>query len=112
VVVVVPAVGWLTSCSGGSGMQTDGPSNGFTVTSAAALGHSHELFVPFDDLDQPPTGGVSRTTNASSTYSIGAHTHVVALTVDQLTSIMHGGTVSVSSLPTAGHSHEFSIRMP
>ena len=90
----------------------DRPTNGFTVTSSTASGHAHGLFVPFDLVERPASVAESLTTEAGSTYGIGSHTHVVTLSVDELTSIMHGGVVEVTSALSAGHAHSFSIRLP
>jgi hypothetical protein len=112
VVLVLPAAAFLASCGGSSsGMNDSGGGSGLTVTSSSALGHSHNLFVPADDVDNPPDSGVTLSTSSSSAYGIGSHSHMVALSNDQLTTIMNGGTVSVDTSTFSDHHHSFTIRM-
>lgn len=110
--IVLPAGALAVRCGGGSDGGMAPPTDGFAVTSSASSGHTHELFVPFDLVEQPATAAASLTTQAASTYGVGSHTHVVALSIDDLTSVMHGGSVDVMSSTSAGHAHAFAIRVP
>ncbi len=116
IVVLFPTLALAARCGSGGGESANdgggGNTNGFAITSSTASGHSHDLFVPFDAVEQPASAPVALVTGASSTYTLGSHTHTVTLSVDSLTSIMHGGTVTVSSASTAGHVHEFAIHLP
>lgn len=111
--LVFPAVAFAARCGGGGdGNGGGGPANGFTIASSTALGHSHELFVPFEVVEQPATSARSLTSNAASTYTLGGHTHTVTLSIEDLTAIVHGETVTVTSSSTSGHAHTFAIRLP
>ncbi|MFN7951055.1 MAG: hypothetical protein U0610_04970 [bacterium] len=115
IVVLFPPSRWRRGAAAAAAGANDGGggnTNGFAITSSTASGHSHDLFVPFDAVEQPASAPVALVTGASSTYTLGSHTHTVTLSVDSLTSIMHGGTVTVSSASTAGHVHEFAIHLP
>ncbi len=112
-VVIFPALAMAARCGGGgSGDGGGDPANGFTIASSTALGHSHDLFVPFEVVEQPAASARSLTSSAASTYTLGGHTHTVVLSVDDLTRIMHGETVTVTSSSTSGHMHAFAIRLP
>src|SRR5213083_243901 len=77
-----------------------------TPTTDALNGHSHTVNVSASDQLHPAS-----TTYTSSTAS--AHTHMVSLTADQLSTIASGGSVTVSSTAstvTGSHRHDFTFQ--
>ncbi|HSO36645.1 MAG TPA: hypothetical protein VLT33_29170 [Labilithrix sp.] len=79
--------------------------DGAGETSTVVAGHTHTLCVPASDLSQPPAAGATYSTSIS-----GGHDHAVALTSAQLTTVLNGGSVSVTTSTVSGHAHEFSVR--
>ena len=100
--VVVGAL-YLIDCGGPTA-----PSSVAEVTSDSTVvnGHSHTANVPASDQLHPVS-----TTYTSSTAS--AHNHTVSLTVDQLSTIASGGSVTISSTAstvTGNHRHDFTFQ--
>ncbi len=109
--VLVPFT--ITSCSSSSSesevVRTTSPTepgcDGAGATSSVAEGHAHSLCVPAATLSGPPPEGVTLATTTSLD-----HQHEVKLTQAQLETIAAGGSVSVVTSVTNGHTHGFSIR--
>jgi len=92
----------------GCGSSTTAPSTvaDLTVTSTMVNAHSHTINVSASDQLHP----ADTTYTTSSTLG---HTHTVTLTVNQLTSIASGGTVTVTSSTstvTGTHTHDFTLQ--
>ena len=79
--------------------------DGAGATSTAVEGHTHTLCVPAADLDHPPATGATYTTSIS-----GSHDHAVAFSQAQLTTVLNGGSVTVTTSTVTGHAHDFSVR--
>ncbi|HSB33381.1 MAG TPA: hypothetical protein VLG39_02885 [Nitrospirota bacterium] len=104
--VAGPAAISLNSCGSSSSSGSPAPANTFSVTSNPDnTGHSHNVFIPFADLTNPPAGGQTYTSD-------GSHVHQITLTQQQLTDINNGGSDSVTSTVVLNHSHEWTIRKP
>ena len=72
-----------------------------SVTSTMVNGHNHSVSLPFSDL------GASATVNYRSDATSG-HSHVIALSAQQLGDLYTGKQVKVTStLAADGHSHEW-----
>ena len=100
---VVVAALYLIDCGGPTA-----PSSVADVASDSTVvnGHSHTVNVSASDQLHPAS-----TTYTSSTAS--AHTHMVSLTADQLSTIASGGSITISSTAstvTGNHRHDFTFR--
>ncbi len=63
-------------------------------------------------VESPSPAVAILTTEGSATGSIGSHTEVVPLPVDDSISVLDGGSVEAASSPNAGHAHELTPRSP
>jgi hypothetical protein len=94
----------LASCASAKApIACDG---GFS-SSTVDVGHTHTLCVPSTDLAVPPPGGF---TYPSSSNGAMPHTHDVSLSQVQLAQLGAGQPVKVTSAPTLGHTHDFTIQ--
>jgi hypothetical protein len=73
-------------------------------TSSVAGAHTHTFTMADSAISAPPTDGVS---GDSSTDA--SHSHTVAISADQLTSVGMGESVEVTSGVTSSHSHVFTF---
>ena len=74
-------------------------------TSTSVNGHNHTANIPASDQQKP----TDMTYTSSATLS---HTHMIALTAGQLSSLSLGGSVTVTSTlstATGNHSHDFTF---
>jgi hypothetical protein len=93
----------VTGCSDST--TPGGTSQTFTSTTSNA--HSHTVVIQKTEVETPPVAGISKTTS-----SVSAHTHTFDMTEAQLTTVMGGTgvTVTTGSNDTGGaHTHDFSI---
>jgi len=99
---VVAGAVYVIGCDSDSG--GDGNGNGTTIVSISTVdaGHSHRVEFPEADLSSPS----ARTYQSSSSES---HTHSVVLSEAQLTTIEGGGSVTVTSSDSGGHTHQFTF---
>ncbi len=101
--------GFFAGCK--SSTTPDSPTDQKVFTSSTELSHSHTITINKSDIQTPGTGGITMTTNSSSTY--GGHTHTFAMTRDQLVSVMGGASVAiVTGVGDGGlgaHAHTFTI---
>ncbi len=79
----------------------------FQVISSANDYHTHSVEILFADITSPPSGGITYT--SSSTLN---HTHTINLSMQQLTGINSGSTVTVTSSADGSHSHNWVITKP
>jgi len=101
---VVAGALYLIGC-GGSSTSPSGVAD-VQSTSRVANSHTHTANVPASDQLHP-----ADTTYTSSTDS--AHSHMVTLTANQLSTIASGGSVTVtstSSAVTGNHTHDFTFQ--
>jgi hypothetical protein len=84
-----------------------------TFTSSTVQGHNHTVTVAQNEINSPPSGGISRETSSSAVSYGTGHTHTFTMTQTQLTSVMNGTTVTIETSATDGgsgsHTHVFSI---
>jgi hypothetical protein len=107
VVVAVPAVIYATGCGdddggGGGGIDASTGQTSFSVTNSDGSGHTHMFTMQCSDL----SGGSA----VNYTATGGGHTHSVPVSAADLTTIMGGGTATITF--TDGHAHTFSITKP
>jgi hypothetical protein len=76
-------------------------------TSSVEAGHTHELVLRIDEIEDPPTAGLNRATSEAS-----GHTHIIILTVDDLERLGNGETVTRETTEAGAHSHTFTLRRP
>ena len=80
-------------------------SGGMDVYTSSIAGTHHHTFTLDDvDITTPPSAGVS---GDSSTDDM--HSHTVAITADQLTSVGMGDSVQITSGVTSSHTHVFTF---
>jgi hypothetical protein len=118
IAALVLCVFLIQGCGGNSNVTTGNLNNvtvstaprDLTLASSIDDNHRHSLTVPEKDLSSPPIQGVSY----QSTWELN-HQHYVLLSLDDLTTINNGGTVTVTSSLTINpqdgveHSHNWSI---
>jgi cytochrome c5 len=73
-----------------------------TLDSTSVNNHTHSVSLPFSDL------GASSTVQYRSSTTSG-HSHVIALSPDQLADLYKGYKVQVTSSTADGHTHEWVI---
>ncbi|MFU8805380.1 MAG: hypothetical protein ACNA8W_16325 [Bradymonadaceae bacterium] len=78
-----------------------------TFTSSVEAGHSHNLVLLLDEINDPPPTGLNRETSEAS-----GHTHIVVLTDEDLNRIADGDTVTRVTTEVGGHTHTFTLRAP
>ena len=103
VAVMTLTLAGLAGCGeGGEGTAASGVVlTASSVTSTTVNDHTHSVSLPFADL------GAAATVNYRSSATSG-HTHVIALSAQQLGDLYTGKQVKVTSTPAAdGHSHEW-----
>jgi len=110
--LILPA-GWgAGACGSGSSYGTQTPSgttasgNGLRFTSDVVGGHSHDFSIAMTDLSSPPSAGLSGSTTVAS-----SHTHTVSLSVDELTAIESGQTVTKDTSNVQAHMHTFQFSL-
>ena len=97
-------------CSSDSPTSPDTPSDGGTgndqesFTSSVAQGHTHSVTVSRSEVENPPSGGITKTTSSG-----GGHTHSFSMTQQQLTDVNNGQTVTVTDSSVSGHNHDYEI---
>lgn len=95
----------VTGCSDSTTPPNGGTSRTFTSTSSNA--HSHTVVIQKAEVETPPGAGISKTTS-----SVSAHTHSFDMTQAQLTTVMGGTGVTVTSGNSdigGAHTHNFTI---
>lgn len=75
-----------------------------SFTSSTDQGHSHTVIISQSEIENPPAGGISRSTSSSD-----GHTHTFSMTQAELQSVKSGNTVEVSDSVVSGHSHTYQI---
>ncbi len=73
-------------------------------TSSTDEGHSHTVNISKSEIENPPAGGISRSTSSSD-----GHTHTFSMTQAELQSVLSGNTVEVSDSVVSSHSHTYQI---
>jgi hypothetical protein len=94
----------VTGCSD-STTPPNGTSQTFTSTTSNA--HSHTVVIQRAEVATPPVIGITKTTS-----SVSAHTHTFDMTEAQLTTVLGGTgvTVTTGNSDTGGaHTHNFTI---
>jgi hypothetical protein len=105
VLLLIPVIGCSSSSDGA------GSCAGIESTSTNNASHTHTLCVPTSDLTGPPAAGKTYTTS-----NVGNHTHMVTLSAANLTALIGGQTVTVTStsdpdpINNEVHSHDFMIK--
>lgn len=106
--ISMPVLLKITGCGkndyGSSSTSSD--STGFQAVSSVDSGHSHSIKILFADLANPPSGGMVYTSSSSG------HTHNVSLTLQMLTEVNSGTSLTVVSSVDSGHSHTWVINKP
>lgn len=111
--LVLPAGVFLVGCSGTTTVYTVQPTPGEAPTATATQaiytssitsGHDHTFSIAFVSFANPPSGGVS-----GETSSAQGHTHHVFVSMDDLSRVEVGGTVTVTTTTAVGHSHVFTF---
>jgi hypothetical protein len=108
VLLVLPA-GWvLANCSNTttSPTPTNVGSASLTFMSSVTEGHTHDFTMTMQEVETPPSGGISRNTTITL-----AHQHVVTLTAAQLSQIAAGEVVTMDTSLVAGHLHTFQFSL-
>ena len=93
----------VTGCSD----STTPPGTSQTFTSTTSNAHSHTVVIQRTEVETPPVAGISKTTS-----SVSAHTHTFDMTEAQLTTVMGGTGVTVTSGNSdigGAHTHSFTI---
>jgi hypothetical protein len=96
--IAVLTVQCASSCTQSSGPPeavTAAGNNLLIHSSPGFAGHTHDLWIPYSVLDDPPADGVK----LESTTGL-FHTHSIALTKEQLMDVRRGGTARV---PASSH---------
>ncbi len=73
-------------------------------TSSSTNGHTHTVIISQSEIENPPAGGISRSTSSSD-----GHTHTFSMTQAELQSVKSGNTVEVSDSVVSNHSHTYQI---
>ncbi|MEW5900548.1 MAG: hypothetical protein AB1715_03695 [Acidobacteriota bacterium] len=76
-----------------------------TFTGSSSQGHTHTVTIQRSEVENPPVGGISRSTSSSS-----GHSHTFAMTQAQLQSVNAGNTVPVTDSLVSGHTHDYVIQ--
>lgn len=100
VTLLLIPVGCFGSSDAGSG------SNCMPSTSSNVRDHAHSICIPLADLVTPPAGG-----NTYPTSTDAGHSHDIALTTDELSTIRSGMIVMVETTNVGNHTHTFTIEM-
>jgi hypothetical protein len=69
--------------------------------------HIHSVSIPASALNA--TAGQTFTTTVAGPPNYPDHTHTVVLTAAHLATLKGGGSVTVTSGPAAGHTHDFTV---
>ncbi len=96
----------MIACSGSSSTTTP-PNDTHTFNSTITNYHSHTVTLNKTDVESPPMAGVAGDTSSSS-----GHTHSYALTQAELTTLMGGGSVTITtgdSSVTGLHNHDITF---
>lgn len=96
-----------SSDSGDQGGGVNPPPPGDCSAHGAKAGsitgnHGHSLMVPKEDF----SAGMDKVYDIQGS---AAHSHTIALTADQLATILSGSAVSVASTVTDDHAHQVSV---
>lgn len=100
-VVVLGTLG-LAACAGGGGGPDGGACSSGAHDTSISANHGHALSVPAADLEA----------GADQSYSIqgsAAHDHTITITAAQLTTLLAGDPVTVTSSSALGHTHEVTV---
>jgi hypothetical protein len=101
----IPIVIQVVGCGEDDSSPTGQPTDRLSF-SATLSGHSHTGVITCTQLN----GGVDVTVTSSSGGS-PVHNHTFTVTMQQLATLMSGGTVTIST-SSAGHPHDWSISRP
>ncbi len=96
----IPGIMMTQGCS----TPTTPSSDSQTFTSSLDQGHTHSVTIQKTEVENPPSGGISRQTSNS-----GGHTHTLAMTQAELQSVKNGTTVNIVTSNSSGHTHTFAI---
>lgn len=94
-----------TRCSSSTTPPPSDAQHSFTSTNVNS--HTHSVTLDKTDVQTPPFAGVSGNTSTSS-----GHVHAFALTQGQLTTVLGGGSVTIttgSSVSGGAHTHDVTI---
>jgi hypothetical protein len=109
VLLVLPA-GWvLANCSNTTSSPAPSTNVGtgtLMFTSSITEGHNHTFSMTVQEIDSPPSGGISRDT--STTLN---HMHVVTLTAAQMDQIAAGQVVTMDTSLVQNHLHTFAFSL-
>jgi hypothetical protein len=109
-IVVTAAITLAAAALAGcGGSETNPPAAAISTTVVASqadtTSHSHSVTVPFTDYPATPADSVHQYRSSDS----GGHSHVIALTGQQLTDLSNGLRVTVTSSSANGHTHTWSF---
>jgi hypothetical protein len=103
VMIALPAASTFQGCGSNSSSDNAASVTAFSVASSIVFNHSHNVTIPFADLTNPPSGGVTYVSDGDS------HQHQIFLTEQQLADISRGRTDTVTSTVVNNHTHDWTI---
>ena len=110
--VILAAVGTALLSGCGEGGETNAPAVKLTTSSVASStdsAHQHSVSIPFSDVSASPSAGGYQYRSDSA----GGHSHVIALSQQQMVDLNNGLQLTLtSSAPSSGvsHTHTWSIQ--
>ncbi|HKI51405.1 MAG TPA: cytochrome c [Geothermobacteraceae bacterium] len=114
-VLMLCVVATLVVACGGEGDETNAPAVKLTASTVVSqpdlTAHTHAVSIPFTDISAAPADAVYQ--YRSDTAASDGHSHVIALTQQQMIDIDNGmRVVMTSSAPDLGpdHSHDWSLQ--
>lgn len=99
----------------GEEKETNVPATKLTASSVVSVpasdGHGHSVTIPFSDLDLASDPGFTASSDFQYRSSDNTgHSHVIALSKQQLTDLNNGLRVTVTSSVTSTHSHTWNLQ--
>jgi len=76
-----------------------------TFISTSSQSHTHGITMWKNEIENPPSGGMSRATSL-----VNSHVHTFTMSQDQLQQVKNGAKLDIETLVDSGHTHTFTIQ--